>query len=407
MIKIELKNIPKLKQDYFKAIGVQVIFRLEILQTALLHITGKGVTPAIPHFREVATVTRKIINQMRTRQVGATRFKAKTYRRTVMFYTNPKRFTPFVKFQDLLDLVEKLLDKKNGEMLKLLTCSASRLYQTNDDLETTHNILGKAEKEVLALAFDYQAYNKITDEIKLFFRTRNLVHYCPYCNMEPAMYSGSPSGKTVRVHQLDHFFDKASYPLLCYSLFNLVPGDWTCNTINKGTTAFTDEISLNPYTAGFGKAMVFEPDYDRAGMKMVELKVVVDPKAPKKIRRQLLGTKLRFNEDDEEGNINVFGLYSKYNLPHVTLEAARVHRRFLDNLNNLPSLHQFMKKLPRSQAFDHYRSWYEEYIRAPFEPKRFHEQRYSKMFRDLHDFVFEHDKQPHNDLIREIGKHFS
>jgi len=51
------------------------------------------------------------------------------------------------------------------------------------------------------------------------------VSVCPYCNRNYIVNVGK-SGTTT---QLDHFFDKSTYPYLVISLYNLVPSCSTCN----------------------------------------------------------------------------------------------------------------------------------------------------------------------------------
>jgi len=191
--------------------------------------------------------------------------------------------------------------------------------------------------------------------------------------------------------------------LLCYSMFNLVPGDWNCNSINKGTKPFNGRTHLNPYIDGFGETMKFEPDYDSLSTNMIEIKLTIQPGVSLKRRRQLLGTAMVHDHEADEGNINVFQLVKKYNDPHVKLEAARVHRKFLDTLNNTSSLHGFLDRLGAGDVYEEYKFWYEEEIRAPFNSRNFNDQRYSKLFRDLHDFILKNDTQTHNDGLRDIS----
>lgn len=408
MIKIELNNITSLQLEYRQAVGPDVRRRLAYLQTALEHILDhRDVRPPAKHLLELGTVMKKIIKLVLKKSLPDYRFDDKHYRRTVLLERPKIIAVTNIDPQAVLDLVKELSDSSNGKLDHLLTCRAEDLFRTNEDLINIPKKLDKPDLQLLKLAFDYQAYDNVTDKIKSFFRAKNFVNYCPYCNQDPAMYSGLANGKSARVHQLDHFFDKKTNPLLCYSLFNLVPGDWNCNSVNKGTKEFRDHIHLNPYIDGFGKTMIFEPDYQKAGQQMIKIALVVDKNVDMKRKKQLLGSKLRIDESNNEGNINVFALEHKYNMPHVKLEAGRVHKKFLDNLNNQSTLKDFLNQIPVRQAFDQYKYWYEQEIRTPFESQNFNDQRYSKLFRDIHDFVVDQDANPDNQVIQDIIKKYS
>lgn len=407
MIKIRLSNVYNLQQEYDRLVRPEVIKRIIHLKTALEQILGnQAVQPPAANLSEVSKVIQRIIKISLKKVVLDNRFVALKYRRTVLFYSGQINAVANIELQAVLDIIDQLADQTTGKLEELITCLPDELFNTNEDWVTKPKKLRKIELEVVKLAFDYQLYSNVTDKIKFFFRAKNFVNYCPYCNLDPAMYSGLSNGSSVRVHQLDHFFDKASNPLLCYSMFNLVPGDWNCNSINKRSKPFDDAHHLNPYIDGFGKTMVFEPELDKAGKKIVAINLRVDAKANKKRRIQLLGSKLAIDSTEKQGNINVFALKEKYNLDHIQLEAGRVRKKFLDNLNNRSSLKDLLKLLQVKDAYDQYKFWYEEEIRAPFRSAKFNEQRYSKLFRDIHDFVVKMDADPDNKIIQTITKKY-
>ena len=71
------------------------------------------------------------------------------------------------------------------------------------------------------------------DHDKLLFLAKWLnVKTCPYCNMHYTLYAEEYVTKRA-IHkmakfQYDHFFDKAEYPMLSMSLYNLVPSCASC-----------------------------------------------------------------------------------------------------------------------------------------------------------------------------------
>lgn len=78
---------------------------------------------------------------------------------------------------------------------------------------------------------------------------------CPYCNRQYISPMYSENGK-VRA-DLDHFYNKATYPYFSISIFNLVPSCKFCNSSLKGTDNFEYDTNLNPYEDGFGDRLKF------------------------------------------------------------------------------------------------------------------------------------------------------
>lgn len=82
---------------------------------------------------------------------------------------------------------------------------------------------------------------------------------CPYCNRNYLIQY-----KENTTAQIDHFYDKSTYPILALSLYNLIPSCTTCNHL-KGTK---DGI-LYPYETGFDdKGVIFEVDSEQIAFKI-------------------------------------------------------------------------------------------------------------------------------------------
>lgn len=78
---------------------------------------------------------------------------------------------------------------------------------------------------------------------------------CPYCNRQYISPMYSENGK-VRA-DLDHFYNKATYPYFSISIFNLVPSCKFCNSSLKGMDNFEFDTNLSPYEDGFGDRLKF------------------------------------------------------------------------------------------------------------------------------------------------------
>ncbi|CAH1200501.1 hypothetical protein PAECIP111893_01400 [Paenibacillus plantiphilus] len=87
------------------------------------------------------------------------------------------------------------------------------------------------------------------------FVTMLNVKVCPYCNRQYIFTICEESGKTRG--KLDHFYDKATYPYLALSMYNLIPCCSICNSDLKGSEAFTIDTHLNPYIEDFGGLFKF------------------------------------------------------------------------------------------------------------------------------------------------------
>ena len=70
------------------------------------------------------------------------------------------------------------------------------------------------------------------------------VTVCPYCNRAYINRS-----KNHTVCQLDHFFDKAAYPIMAVSFYNLIPSCGTCNLTKK-----QQPLGYSPYDPQFDSA---------------------------------------------------------------------------------------------------------------------------------------------------------
>ena len=82
------------------------------------------------------------------------------------------------------------------------------------------------------------------------------VNVCPYCNRNYTFVVGNDLIKGTRF-EYDHFFDKARYPYLALSFYNLVPSCHVCNSNLKGSNKFEIDKNIHPYLEGFGSDLLF------------------------------------------------------------------------------------------------------------------------------------------------------
>jgi hypothetical protein len=83
--------------------------------------------------------------------------------------------------------------------------------------------------------------------ISSFFENNLIISTCYYCNID-YINSYNTDKKKKNKFTLDHYYDKATYPYLALSLYNLVPSCYSCNSKLKGTEEFTN---LSPSSINF------------------------------------------------------------------------------------------------------------------------------------------------------------
>lgn len=304
----------------------------------------------------------------------------------------------------VIDLINDILDNKEVWLDDLLICDAASLKEKNSKIVTKYNLENERNFYLLKLAFDYEI-DSVSSVIRDFFRSNNFVKYCPYCNLVEVNYSSTDGGRSATTHQLDHFFDKATHPLLSYSFFNLIPSDYTCNCTNKGTIEFTDEYHLNPYIDGFAKKMVFKPIL--CGKKVDRIDVEIRAKRGTQIRKQMLGSTEEINEDvrsdgkHKEGNVNVFTLITKYK--NREEEAQDVLDSIYKVDKGMRAIKRLLDTMRGVDINEVYKKWYKSDIKTPFEENKFNTKALSKFNRDIHDYYYNQiDSNPRNNYIRKM-----
>jgi len=90
----------------------------------------------------------------------------------------------------------------------------------------------KQIKERLEQVFNYEGKNQ-GKKITPFFTKNFNFRTCFYCNKD--FITNFESEKEVSTFQLDHFYDKATYPYLALSFYNLIPSCYVCNAKVKGS----------------------------------------------------------------------------------------------------------------------------------------------------------------------------
>lgn len=399
MIKIQISNVEQRKQDYKDAITYKVAFRVAVLHQSLSHLNGVAIDFDTGHFTSFKPVTKnifEIIEDVVTMPNGRN-----GYINTINDYLRDQNHLGDININGLIQFCDDMLAHNNHKLSELLVCGAAILMNENARILNHYGLNTVKNIAVIKLAFDYEKYNAdISSHIRGYFREKELVKFCPYCNTKAAIHNVNASGEVIDSYQLDHFYDKARYPLLSYSLFNLVPSDHTCNVTNKGVTEFTDQYHINPHLSGFTDQIKFIPvglnadyDVDRIELEILEAQGSV-------LYRKINGNNVAGLEQGDLGNLNVFKIRSKHSGEN---HRARTILKTLDTNNSYRKhIRKFLQSLTGLDIKDSYKIWYDKELNVCFDPSNFNDKAYSKFARDIHDHYYSKNKSRINTYIIEL-----
>lgn len=155
-----------------------------------------------------------------------------------------------------------LKDKKD---FSILTAEPHLLEKYRKKIETKYSKILDSEfskdatgkvvtvRQDLLKIFYYESYEKW----QAYALAKKIgVTVCPYCNRNYTNTVGTDITKGTRF-QYDHFIDKARFPYLALSFYNLVPSCNTCNSDLKGSKPFSLSKNIHPYLDGFGENLKF------------------------------------------------------------------------------------------------------------------------------------------------------
>ena len=399
MIKIILKDEANQCQHYLDTVGVALAARLTNMQRSIGHLTG-----AIPpgndqgDFTGYKSTTIALVNLVDKNTYD---FSSGEYKDSVDKYLLSSLKLPVLPLKNMSDFIAHLLDKNEHELKELLLCAPLALPTKNDDLIKLFDLDAVIESEMVKIAFDYSQVPDIGEIIRTFFRKENFVLFCPYCNFNDAAYIKTEHDEAAAIHQLDHFLYKAKTPLLCYSFFNLVPADANCNgKVNKGSVPFDNTNFLNPYLGGFGQGLTFK--IIGTGQKITKIELVLKGKPGDELYDRMVGTTKMIDERTDSGNINIFALQGKYDNDYVWKKAGKAAMRVAKKAAQRRSLKDFFKRMDSDVRKATHLTWYEEEYDGCFHPAEFNDERFSKLYRDIHDTIFAKDKRWANRVIRQM-----
>ncbi|MCG3659467.1 hypothetical protein [Aliarcobacter butzleri] len=135
--------------------------------------------------------------------------------------------------------IKRILLAKENELIELIILIDERLNK----LSVKHkNIIIKKIQNLFKYKDKYQ--NSV---LTPFFTENFNFRTCFYCNKD--FITNFNTDKEVSTFQLDHFYDKGTYPYLALSFYNLIPSCPTCNSSKvKGTyNTFTRDDRMKEF----------------------------------------------------------------------------------------------------------------------------------------------------------------
>lgn len=144
---------------------------------------------------------------------------------------------------DAIDIkLQSTLYKSLDEILLL---SPSELRSCAQQIKNYHIMISNEDKDYFENL--YVKFRRSITGGK--FIEKVALNVCPYCNRN-YIYNFNEDSSTKTTAQLDHFYDKSSYPYLAVSLYNLIPSCGTCN-LRKSKKDTLEKPILNPYLDSF------------------------------------------------------------------------------------------------------------------------------------------------------------
>lgn len=133
------------------------------------------------------------------------------------------------------------------------------------EIKTKHGSKFKDDTKIKRLFnYDKQSSNtfkplisKFQPKISKFFEQYVEVHTCYYCNIE-FINTFKKHNETKNAFTLDHVLEKAIYPFLALSLYNLVPSCYTCNSKVKDSKIEFDTFSPTNQNFDFNEKVKFK-----------------------------------------------------------------------------------------------------------------------------------------------------
>ena len=258
------------------------------------------------HYKEVSKVIIK--------QIDRVLLKGKITKDSTIVTLSP-RLRKYLELLTNTRLLEKLIKLKPEHIENVV------INITNKWEELT--IKSKSDYKIVEMIFVDYGYKQL---LKESFINNIGLETCPYCNRN---YTYSVSRNRVVKPEIDHFYPKATYPLLAVSFFNLIPSCQSCN-------GFNGKNKSNPFLVGLKSPYMIEKKDFTFTYKINNISFI-NPICGKSSIDVFFKEKLQVNSD----LFNLEDLYSLHN-DHVLeliikrkIKYSKKYREYLHNYDGL------------------------------------------------------------------------
>ena len=230
---------------------------------------------------------------------------------------------------------------------KLLLYTPKQQYKLISIISKKYPILGDRnsnEHKAFRYIFIDNGYEQID---KKEFYNQLGINSCVYCNRN-YIFNLDENGHIKG--QLDHFYDKASYPYLTMSFYNLIPSCAGCNKVKSSYNTYENK-SISPYMRE--ECKIFDVDIDSINNLQY------------KLRSDDLLEKLLIEKIYNDGHRDILNdMYAKF-YQEETKEHFKLLKKEFQNLEILDS-----------EIYRYLTCGY-------FEQENFHKRTFSKLIRDI------------------------
>lgn len=141
--------------------------------------------------------------------------------------------------------LKELLTKEPAELLVLERKIMNEMNQIANRTERP------TDEQLKAIIGYENVFNSSSKSIAFWLAKKVGRNTCVYCNRQYVFTvekgDGNVANERITRPVFDHWFPKASHPLLSLSLFNLIPSCSICNSSVKGCADFSLETHIHPY----------------------------------------------------------------------------------------------------------------------------------------------------------------
>lgn len=207
-----------------------------------------------------------------------------------IFKKNEKNNKWIISLHEINKLLKDKLKSypKEIDLEELITLDYKELYHLKDFIDNNEDSTKLTETQK-----DY--FYTLYQRLKKSEYIKNLdITVCPYCNRN-YIFNFKKSNSLKATAQLDHFFDKSTYPYFSISIFNLVP---SCQTCNQRKSKIQNDI-YHPFIEAFNDDVKFK-------LKLKDSKFYYD-KDSLEIEKKILK-----NEDKVNSHIKTFNIDNLY-----------------------------------------------------------------------------------------------